>query len=109
MGNMNHRGIMYGVLIILLNKHRLSWSGTYKSYRAMMYNLNARQGCNCITMQLLNLSKTKQENNFFFERQPFDDSQPLLLLKKTDTLNEAVARNSGRWLSLESNLLAPGL
>lgn len=41
----------------------------------MMYNLNARQVRNCITMQLLNLSKTKQENNFFFffERQPFDD------------------------------------
>lgn len=54
-GNMNHRGVIYGVMNILLNKHRLSWSGTYKSYRATMYNSNVRQGCNCITMQLLRL------------------------------------------------------
>lgn len=31
----------------------------------MMYNSNVRQGRNCITMQLVNFSKTKGENNFF--------------------------------------------
>ena len=55
-GNINHQGIIYGVMDILLNKNRLFWSGTYKSYRATMNNSNMRQGCNCTTMQLLNLS-----------------------------------------------------
>lgn len=32
---MNHHSIIF-VMIILLNKHRLSWSGTYKSYRAIL-------------------------------------------------------------------------
>lgn len=29
---MNHQGIIFIVMVILLNKHRLSWSGTYKSW-----------------------------------------------------------------------------
>lgn len=79
---MNHWGVML-VKIILLNTHRLSWSGTSKSERAMMYNSNLRH-YNCKTVQRVKPHRHNKNNNVK-KKKSLDELQLLFLLGKVET------------------------
>lgn len=61
---------IFVVMIILLNKHRLSWSGTYKWYRVIlgMDRSTGTHGSNCRTVQMVTLSQAKQNKKNKFKK-----------------------------------------
>lgn len=104
---MNHQGIIFVVMIILLNKHRLSWSGTYRSYRAIlgMDNWNGTKGSNCRRVQMVTLPQTKQNKKNKFKKNNKNDSPSMTAITPVKENRNQLHKHSVVWVWNNSFIL----